>query len=177
MQGNAHLKNIPIPPQAPQGQVFTTLPDLLPTSVTIPFVESADSKTVDRLLNDLPSVLLLLSQEGAHDVTFKEPDAETTKAAMETMSLARKKDILRRVLRSPQFVQSLGSLTTALRDGGLPTISDALNIPVQNGGLIRGGSMPLGGGDAVEAFVKGVRTSVERAKKTEDKDGEKMDTD
>lgn len=177
MQGNAHLQDMPTQTQSPRGQLFTTLPDLFPTSVTIPFIDSADFKTVDRLLNDLPPVLLLLSQEGANDSSTVEPNEETTQAALEALSLEQKKDILRRVLRSPQFVQSLGSLTTALRDGGLPTISDALKIPVENSGLIRGGSMPLGGGDAVEAFVKGVKTSVERAKKTEDNGEERMDTD
>ena len=177
MQGNAHLQSIPVQRQTPQGQIFTTLPDLLPTSVTIPFVESADTKTVDRLLSDLPPALLLLGQERVHDIPTAEPSAEAAKAVMEAMSLEQKKEILRKVMRSPQFVQSLGSLTTALRDGGLPTISDALRIPVENGGFIRGGSMPLGGGDAVEAFVKGVKTSVERAKKTEERDGGRMDTD
>ena len=40
-------------------------------------------------------------------------------------------------------------------------IGEALGLKVRNGGLIRGGSMPLGGGEAVEAFVEGVRKSVE----------------
>lgn len=65
------------------------------------------------------------------------------------------------MLRSPQFHQSLGSLTVALRDGGLPSIADALGIKVANGGLVRGGNVPLGGGDAVEAFVEGVRRVME----------------
>jgi 26S proteasome regulatory subunit N13 len=72
---------------------------------------------------------------------------------------------VRRVLRSPQLTQSLGSLTVALRDGGLPTISEALGMKVANGGLIRGGQMPLGGGEAVEAFVEGVKRTVEGGKK------------
>lgn len=49
----------------------------------------------------------------------------------------------------------------AIRDGGLPSIADALEVKVQNGGLVRGGSVPLGGGDAVEAFVEGVKKFVE----------------
>ena len=58
--------------------------------------------------------------------------------------------------------QSLGSLTVALRDGGLPNVSSALKINVQNGGFIRGGGMPLGGGEAVKAFVEGVKKTVEK---------------
>lgn len=46
-------------------------------------------------------------------------------------------------------------------------IGEALGLKVENGGLIRGGSMPLGGGEAVEAFVKGVKDS--SADKEEDK--------
>jgi len=90
-----------------------------------------------------------------------EPNAGTTQAALEALSLDQKKAILKRVLRSPQFHQSLGSLTVALRDGGLPSIADALGIKLQNGGLVRGGSVPLGGGEAVEAFVEGVKKSVQ----------------
>jgi hypothetical protein len=90
-----------------------------------------------------------------------EPNAGTAQAALEALSLEQKKGILKRVLRSPQFHQSLGSLTMAIRDGGLPSIADALRIKVANGGLVHGGSMPLGGGDAVEAFVEGVKKTVE----------------
>ena len=161
MQGNSALKGAQASSQSSRGQLYTTLPDLLPTTTTIPVIDSIDSTLADRLLSNIPPVLLLLSQTGTQEVGAAEPNSETTKAALEAMTLEQKKEILRKVLRSPQFAQSLGSLTTALRDGGLPTISDALRIPVQNGGFIQGGSMPLGGGDAVEAFVQGVRNLAE----------------
>ena len=61
----------------------------------------------------------------------------------------------------------------ALRDGGLPTVSEALGIKVENGGFTARGSMPLGGGDAVEAFLEGVKKGVEEKMKAED---ERMDT-
>ena len=93
-----------------------------------------------------------------------EPNSETTSAAMESLSIDQKKAMLKRVLRSPQFHQSLGSLTMAIRDGGLPSIAEALGIRLQNGGLVQGGSVPLGGGDAVEAFVEGVKKTVEGKK-------------
>ena len=93
-----------------------------------------------------------------------EPNPETAAAAMEALSLDQKKSILKKVLRSPQFHQSLGSLTMAIRDGGLPSIAEALGIKLQHGGLVRGGSVPLGGGDAVEAFVEGVKNTVESKK-------------
>lgn len=80
---------------------------------------------------------------------------------MEALSTAQKKEIIKRVFHSPQLQQSLGSLTVALRDGGLPMIGDALGLKVENGGSIRGGTMPLGGGAAVEAFVAGVKRTVE----------------
>ena len=144
-----------------QGQLYTTLPDLLPTSTTIPFTDSASSTTVDRLLENIPPVLLLLSQQSEVDTCSTEASPEAAKAALEGMSLEQKKEVLRKVLRSPQFTQGLNSLTGALRDGGLPTISEALKIPVENGGLIQGGTVPQGGGDAVEVFVKGVKSSTD----------------
>jgi len=148
--------------QQAQGKIYTTLPDLLPTSVTIPTIDSATIEQVDNLLAYLPPTLLLLAQEGSSSIDgLAEPNAGTTKAALESLSIDQKKSILKRVLRSPQFHQSLGSLTMALRDGGLPSIADALGIKLENGGLVRGGSVPLGGGEAVEAFVEGVKKSVE----------------
>lgn len=169
MQGNEALSN---QQSQPQGKVFTTLPDLLPTSTTIPVIDSADSVFVNNLLGHIPPVLLLLSQE-ADDISSADPNSETANAAIEALSLDQKKQILRKVLRSPQFSQSLASLTTALRDGGVPSISEALKIPVENGGFIRRGGVPLGGGEAVEAFLKGVKALVE---KKDDVEEGSMDT-
>jgi hypothetical protein len=81
--------------------------------------------------------------------------------------VAQKKDLLTRVFRSPQLYQSLGSLTAALRDGGLPMVAQAVEVKVENNGLVRGGNVPLGDGAAVEAFLEGVKRTV----KEEDKDG------
>jgi 26S proteasome regulatory subunit N13 len=107
-----------------------------------------------------------LAQKSASQIDgIVEPNAGTSAAALEASSLDQKRAILKKVLRSPQFHQSLGSLNVALRDGGLPSIADALGVKVVNGGLVRGGSVPLGGGDAVEAFVEGVRRTVEEEKK------------
>lgn len=148
-----------------QGQIYTTLPDLLPSSTTIPTIDSASPTQIDNLLSYLPPTILLIAQESAPSIDgMVEPDSGTAMAAMEALSLEQKKSILKRVLRSPQFHQSLGSLTVAIRDGGLPSIADALGVKLQPGGLVRGGSIPLGGGDAVEAFVEGVRKTVEEKK-------------
>jgi hypothetical protein len=62
----------------------------------------------------------------------------------------------------------------ALRDGGLPTVAESLKIDVENGGYIKHSSMPLGGGDAVEAFLKGVERTVKDDKQNADDDT--MDT-
>lgn len=172
MQGDQTLRDPEAQSQEPK--IFTTLPDLLPSTITIPVIDSADEKLVDNLLSHLPPTLLLLAQE-VDDISSVDPTSETAKAAMEALSMEQKKDILRKVMRSPQFHQSLGSLTGALRDGGLPTISDALAIPVRNGGYIKaGGGVPLGGGDAVEAFLDGVKAFVKKEKEGEEG---RMDTD
>jgi hypothetical protein len=142
--------------QPTQGQIYTTLPDLLPTSITVPIVDSTSVEQIDNLLSYLPPTVLLIAQEGASSIDgMVEPNAATAAAALEALSLHQKKAILKRVLRSPQFHQSLGSLTMAIRDGGLPSIADALGVKVQNGGLVRGG-------DAVEAFIEGVKKIVEK---------------
>ncbi|KAE8355546.1 proteasome complex subunit Rpn13 ubiquitin receptor-domain-containing protein [Aspergillus coremiiformis] len=137
---------------------FTTLQDLLSPATTLPFLEFADDRTVDNLLSFLPPALLLLAQD-VEDVSSVD-DPELTEAVMASLDLPQKKNILRKVLHSPQFTQSLASLTVAIRDGGLPSISEALKIPVENGGFMRRGGVPLGGGDAVEVFLQGVRNHV-----------------
>ncbi|KAB8227037.1 uncharacterized protein BDW43DRAFT_295064 [Aspergillus alliaceus] len=149
---------------------FTTLQDLLPPATTLPFLESADDKTVDNLLSFLPPALLLLAQD-VEDVSSVD-DPELTEAVMASLDLSQKKNILRKVLHSPQFTQSLASLTVAIRDGGLPSISEALKIPVANGGFMRRGGVPLGSGDAVEAFLQGVRDHVKDSDQ-----GNQMETD
>lgn len=138
----------------------------------MPFIEAADETTTDHLLNFLPPALLLLAQGNA-EASEADTDPELAQAALLSLDLPQKKDILRKVLRSPQFTQSLASLTIALRDGGLPSISEALRVPVANGGFMRRGGVPLGGGDAVEAFLDGVRQNVKNPK---DQSGE-METD
>ena len=157
-----------------QERLFTTLPDLLPPSTTIPTIMAADVSTVDHLLSFLPPILLLLAHE-ADDPSSANPSPETIHAALEALSVDQKKEILVRVLHSPQFNQSLGSLTVALRDGGLPSISEALGIRVRNGGFMRRGAIPLGGGEAVEAFVEGVKQIVEEEEDKQRDDDVRMD--
>lgn len=144
-----------------QPKLYTTLPDLLPTATTIPLIQTLTAQNIDNLLSNLPPVLLLLSQESADQIDgMVEPSASSVAAALEAMSLEQKRSLLVKVLRSPQFNQSLGSLTVAVRDGGLPMIGEALGLQVSNNGLVKGGSVPLGGGEAVEAFVESVKKHV-----------------
>ncbi len=167
------IKSMPGGQSGAQESIFTTLADLLTPSFTIPLIETSDIATVDRLLEYLPPTLVSLAQE-ADDAISTTQTATPIETTLQAITLEQKKDILRRVLRSPQFSQSLSSLTIALRDGGLPTISEALSIPVRNGGYMRGGGVPLGGGDAVEAFLNGVKDSADQEKSTQ---GNQMDTD
>ncbi|CAK1355249.1 hypothetical protein CB0940_01006 [Cercospora beticola] len=140
---------------------FTTLPDLLSTSTTTAYISEASHQQIDNLCSYLPPELFLLAQESSSSTSAAEVTPATAQAALETLSIGQNKEILNKVLRSPQLQQSLGSLTVALRDGGLPMISEALGIKVENGGNIKGGSMPLGGSAAVEAFVDGVKKTAE----------------
>ena len=143
-----------------QGNPFTTLPDLLTAVSTIPIVDSAYESVIDRFLEYLPPILIDLAQQ-AREGPAASMEVSCADSPKEPLSLDGKKVILRRVLQSPQFAQSLSSLTVALWDGGLPSISEALNINVHNGGYMRRGGVPLGGGDAVEAFLNGVKDKVQ----------------
>ena len=146
-----------------EGKAYPLLNDLLEPPTTITMLDSATDEYVDNLLNYLPPTVLVLAQQGDNgDAIEREPGAESVEAAKQAMSQDQKRALLKKVFRSPQFSQSLASLTVALRDGGLPTISEALGIAVENGGLVRGGTVPLGGGDAVEAFVEGVKKTVQK---------------
>lgn len=149
--------------QSAEGKLYPLLNDLLETSVTVPMIADADEPYVNKLLIELPPTVVILAQHGAPSghVNETEPSEASVQTAIGSMSLAQKKSLLEKVLRSPQFHQSLASLTMAIRDGGLPSIAEALGVKVEGGGLVRGGSMPLGGGEAVEAFVEGVKRSVQ----------------
>jgi 26S proteasome regulatory subunit N13 len=153
---------------------FTTLPDLLQTSTTVPTLAAASDEHLDDLLSHLPpTILLLASGQSPEDIRAGEadPDPETLQAIAMSLEPEKKRKILEKVLRSPQFSQSLGSLTMAIRDGGLPTIAEALGVKLANGGFVKGGSVPLGGGDAVEAFLEGIKAQVHA------EDEETMETD
>lgn len=138
------------------------LNDLLDTSTTIPMIDAADKDYIDNLLSYLPPALLVLAQQGVDgDTVPNQPSAESVEAAKAAMSMNQKQSLLKKVLRSPQFHQSLGTLTMAIRDGGLPTVAASLRVPVKNDGYMTGGRMALGNGEAVEAFVEGVKKSVQ----------------
>jgi 26S proteasome regulatory subunit N13 len=128
---------------------------------------------LNSLLALLPPQILLLAQE-ADDLTDVAITPETSSAAIEALTTEQRRDLLERVFRSPQLHQSLGSLTMAIRDGGLPMVAESLGVKVENGGLIKGGQMPLGEGQAVEAFLEGVKKTV---KEEDENNGEEsMDT-
>ena len=167
------IRSMPGGQSGSQESLFTTLADLLTPASTLPLVESADTATVDLWLEFLPPALVALAQEADDALSTTAQDSTPIEASLQAISLEQKKAILRRVLRSPQFTQSLSSLTIALRDGGLPSLSEALSIPVRNGGFMRRGGVPLGGGDAVEAFLDGVKEHVKKQENTEKND---MDT-
>lgn len=144
---------------------YPYLNHLMPTTITVPVIEAATEDFLDHLINFLPPAVIILEAGSSDVIDEKEPSADAVEAAKASLSLGGKRELLKKVLRSPQFNQALGSLTMALRDGGLPTIAEALGVKVQNGGYLQGGGMPMGGGHAVEAFVEGVKKTVKEEKK------------
>ncbi|KAJ9626525.1 hypothetical protein H2203_004158 [Taxawa tesnikishii (nom. ined.)] len=157
LQGSSSLPQQSQPQQQSHDKSFTTLPELLNSNTTIPFLHAATPAQIDALCQHLPPSLFLLEQESDASTSSADASPELAKAAIEAMAPDQKKDLLGRVLRSPQLHQSLGSLTVALRDGGLPMIGEALGVKTENGGRVKGGTVPLGGGEAVEAFLEGVK--------------------
>ncbi|EEU48521.1 uncharacterized protein NECHADRAFT_98777 [Fusarium vanettenii 77-13-4] len=146
-------------------KAYPYLNHLLPTSITVPMIDSATEEFADTLISFLPPTVIVLAS-GSSEVDGKsDPSAAAVEAAKASLLLDDKRSLLKKVLRSPQFNQALASLTMAIRDGGLPSIADALGVKVQDGGYLRGSGMPMGGGQAVEAFVEGVKKTVEEEKK------------
>ena len=140
-----------------EGKLFTTLPELLPPSTTLPLLDSAEEEMINKLVSYLPPELLQTTSDSPAVASVD----QGIQKIMQRLSLETKKDILRKVFHSPQFLQSLSSLTIALRLGGLPSISEALDVKVKNGGFVGRARTPMGQGDAVQAFVEGIKTAVE----------------
>ncbi|KAI6785643.1 26S proteasome regulatory subunit N13 [Emericellopsis cladophorae] len=147
-----------------QDKPYPHLSHLLPTFITVAMVDyiaANDPARLDSFLSFLPPSVLVLSGPNPEASSGNdEPAAAEVEKAKAAMSHNDKKALLKKVLRSPQFFQALGVLTQALRDGGLPGVADALGIRVENGGYLPNGTMPLGGGQAIEAFVEGVKKTV-----------------
>ncbi|KAL7815325.1 proteasome complex subunit Rpn13 ubiquitin receptor domain-containing protein [Trichoderma aethiopicum] len=138
---------------------YPHLSHLLPTSITVPLVDSLSAEQVDSLLSFLPPAVIVLASGTAELDGTADPTAAQIQAANEALSFEKKQALLKKVLRSPQFHQALGTLTMALRDGGLPSIADALQVKVENDGYLQPG-IPMGGGYAVKAFIDGVKKTV-----------------
>ena len=148
-----------------QGKIYPMLTDLLDTSTTLSMVDHCHDKLVDLLVSFLPPTVVVLAHQGNNGPSLtKEPNPAEAAAAQAAMSFSQKRTLLKKVLRSPQFFQGLDSLSLALREGGLPSIAEAMGLRVENGGFVRGGTVPLGGGEAIEAFVNGVRRHMEGPK-------------
>ncbi|KAF2435153.1 hypothetical protein EJ08DRAFT_581033 [Tothia fuscella] len=164
-----------------QDQLFTTLTDLLDPSTCISTLSTLTPTQIDTLLSNLPPQILLLAQESPDDFSENtsptELSPESAQAAIDALSMTQKKDVLTTVFRSPQLHQSLGSLTMALRDGGLPMVAESLGIKVEGGGFVRGSGMPLGEGEAVKAFLEGVKRTVEEEEGEGGGEEGKMETD
>ncbi|KAL2271104.1 hypothetical protein VTJ83DRAFT_475 [Remersonia thermophila] len=147
----------------PQGKLYPLLTDLLDPPTTVAMLDAAPDGYIDHLLDYLPATVLVMAQRGDDAGPLeKEPTPDDADEAKDEMTMGQKRALLKKVLRSPQFTQSLASLSMALRDGGLPSIADALGISLENGGLVPGGRVPLGGGEAIEAFVQGVKKTMRK---------------
>lgn len=142
-------------------EAYPYLTHLLPKEATLPVLGSASEEYIDKLLTLLPPAVVMLAAGSGTSASIADPSPDSLAAARTSLSTGAKKALLEKVLRSPQFHQSLASLSLAIKDGGLPNVADALGVKVANGGYMRGGGMPLGGDGAIKSFVDGVKKTVE----------------
>ncbi|KAF3916072.1 hypothetical protein ABW21_db0208483 [Orbilia brochopaga] len=134
------ISGISVPGQASapaQPQGFLTLTSLLQPNVATSVLESKAIR--QKLLANLPPKLLSYATG-----EFEE------------------KELLRRVIHSPQFMQATGVLTVALREGGLKGVADSLGVKLD---LANAGTQT-----GVEIFVASVKKAVEE--ENEDADGD-----
>ncbi|KAF8454195.1 proteasome complex subunit Rpn13 ubiquitin receptor-domain-containing protein [Terfezia claveryi] len=135
------ISSISVPPTVSQASATTpqapvTLPLLLTPATSVELLLTLSEVQMANLLALLPPQILPSNP-----------------------SPADQQRVLEKVLRSPQFVQSLASLTGALRDeGGLRGICEAVGVDI---GVVAG-EVWRNGGDLVAGFVEGVRKQVEK---------------
>lgn len=148
---------------------FTTIVDLLPSSVTTAALSSptmSDEVVSELLIKHVPSSLIYLAHGMDPSDIPEADDPEAVQALVEALEPGQQRSILRRVYQSPQFSQACTSLTSALRDGGLPGVADALSVQVEQGGYLnRASAIPLTGGNAVDAFLNGIKKEVTEKQK------------
>jgi len=115
-----------------QQEPTISLHDLLPSTTTTPLLAAMTSGAVDDLISNLPQGII-----------------------PRNATLAQKKEVIRKVLHSPQFNQSLIGLSVALRDGGLRGISDSLGVRLAPGEVGTGS-------DQVTTFVEAIKREEEK---------------
>jgi len=108
-----------------------SLHDLLDPREIAGVVQNMSSEAVENMISNLPPALVPSGVSEAH-----------------------KKNIIAKVLRSPQFAQGAISLSAALREGALRGVADSLKVPLLPG--------DEAAADQVEAFVRGVKREIER---------------
>ena len=109
-----------------------SLHDLLAAETTAPLVEKLSEESIENLISNLPPALV-----------------------PKNASLSQKKQIITKVLRSPQFTQGAVSLSVALREGALKGVADSLKIPLL-------AAEENSNADPVEIFIKATKRQVER---------------
>lgn len=154
---------------APPAQTipFTTLSDLLTQSTLLTTISNAPESTLDKLLLELPPAILLLAQEHAAQIDdMVEPTPAAAQAALEALSEGQKRATLKKVLLSPQFAQGMGSLETAIREGGLRDVAAALQLSVKESAsedplksFLEGFKRKVGDEETLEIMGMGISSS------------------
>ncbi len=124
-------------------------------------INNASEATLDQMLLNLPATILILAQESAAQIDgMVEPSPAQAQAALEALSIDQKRQLLKRVLLSPQFSQGMGSLEQAIRDGGLENVAMALRVTLDR--------RAPANSDPLKVFMDGLKEDVMKENSTTD---------
>ena len=140
---------------------FPSLIELLSPSNTIPFImQACDESIIDRILMLLPTEISELAVNDNNG--YKTGKCTSHESNVRQLSMRLKKEMLLKVLRSPQLCQSLDSLSVALRGGGLLSVSEALDINLNNDLALENAMNNTSSLSPFQIFLNGIKSSIKK---------------
>ena len=138
---------------------FPSLTELLSPSTTIPFIiQARDESLIDRMLLLLPTEISELMLKDTHP--FKLDKRTSYEFNIRHLTTELKKELLLKILRSPQLCQSFDSLSIALRGGGLLAVSEALDIDLNMELATENANNDTASISPIQIFLNGIKSGI-----------------